>query len=231
MGMLLDTVSLSTRNITVAVPAEEDVVAANAFWHRWGAILQHGLPYSMNPLLCDARCFADFVLSVRVGRSIRGGRRDELRLFLLSNEFPLDAVLNDKSGASIDAQDRRLCSRFGTIGFNSSIKSVLSKIMSVIKPETFVEYDTKIRRGLEFLSGGRSVVEYSSFLSIFNDIFSTAQNEIAQVCAASCAPESYSGNPGFQRKVLACGFSRLGTPRPHSADRASIFRVPRREYS
>jgi hypothetical protein len=118
-------------------------------WLCWQDVYEHTGSAADNPLLADAATFGKFLKAYSVGRTIRGGTSGELRELLRSSQFPLQELLEDPTGATLDEQNTRLSTQFGTRDGQRGVRSALSKIAAFLAPHAFNAWDSYARKGLK----------------------------------------------------------------------------------
>jgi hypothetical protein len=72
-----------------SIPKSSDIARVN--WEDWREVFEHDTPIQTNPLLAHQKRFSDFCQEYYVGRTIRRGKRNELRIELLEPPF-LNAI-------------------------------------------------------------------------------------------------------------------------------------------
>jgi hypothetical protein len=122
----------------------QSVNTARKNWSEWGDVFEHSGSVADNPLLADQKRFAHFLREYSVGRTIRAGTHEELRLKLSKSEN----AFRDDTGDAIDKLERSLRDHFGTHQGRNRLISALSKVAAFMRPERFVACDSYAKKGL-----------------------------------------------------------------------------------
>jgi hypothetical protein len=167
-------------------------------WLDWQDVYEHSGPARDNSLLANAAKFGDFLKRYSVGRTIRRGTSNQLRELLRSPEFPLTALLEDTTGATLDEQDSSLRAQFGTREGTRGLRSALSKIAAFLAPHAFNAWDTYARWGVK-----RQVRTYAEYLAEINRLLAGELGERIRDACASNYPTLYAAKcDRFHRRVL-----------------------------
>jgi hypothetical protein len=180
-------------------------------WAKWRDVFEHGTPVRTNPLLTDPTRFGDFCKEYSVGRTIRGGTRNEFRIELCAPSFS-DAIRDD-SGQAIDSFEECMRTRFGTvrtrIGMHDDkpgrLVSVLSKVAAFVRPERFVAWDTYAKRGVNLTrncAASRQFGSYAGYLEEFDKIWNGQIGQEIRDHAARTGAHGIETEPRFLRRVL-----------------------------
>lgn len=145
----------------------KSVQVARTNWADWRDVYEHTGPIRDNPLVADAGKFAKFCREYSVGRTIRHGTRNELRVTLSEPQF--SEVIQDDTGHAIDKLEIECRLRFGTRNGARRVTSVLSKVAAFVKPERFVAWDKYARKGLGAVMGSSAPFQtYAEYLAAFD---------------------------------------------------------------
>jgi hypothetical protein len=130
------------------VVRRHDVGVAKKNWRHWKRVFEYEGAVVDNPLLADEGLFNKFLHEYSVGRTIREGMRDRLRITLRDPSFKLQSLLSDRIGKLLDKQEAALRKRFGAHDPPRAILSALSKIAAFLAPDAFIAWDKYARAGL-----------------------------------------------------------------------------------
>jgi len=199
------------------LPLTEDFQEAHRIWTAWRAVLEFDGATDDNPVISDIGCFDDFCHDFGLARTIRAGRRDDLRSFLKSEAFPLKECLADPTGALLDRQDLRIRPFFAPVGQNQSMRPPLSKVFWALRPNEFAACDHKTRLGFQLLSGSRELRNYVEFLDAFNALYRSVSRDVLSMCSDHGVPSN-----ALARFVVVVGLARIGST--HQGQRVASSR-------
>jgi len=180
-----------------------DVEKAVVNWCCWRDVFEHTGPAADNPLLVESAKFNRFLQRYSVGRTIRAGMRDELRMGLRSPQFPLEAMLEDTTGKTLDKQELSLRKEFGTHQGRRRLLSALSKIAAFLAPHAFIAWDTDARKGLKVASQRRSFENYFEYMEGMNALLSGELGaRVRDACVCNYPSQYAAERDRFHRRVL-----------------------------
>ena len=114
-------------------PNHDDYKRAEENWIDWKEVFEYNGEHASGPLLSTPEIFKKFLKEYRVGRTIRKGKSDELRVRLIGLRSSLENVLADPSGKMLDGQEVALRGTFGTHSPPRSLRSAMSKVASFLR--------------------------------------------------------------------------------------------------
>jgi hypothetical protein len=177
----------------------KSVQVARANWADWQDVYEHGGPIRDNPLLADAGKFATFCREYSVGRTIRRGTRNELRVTLSEPRFS-EAIQED---TGLDILENEFRPRFGTCNGTRRMTSLLSKVAAFVKPERFVAWDKYARKGLSAVMAGTAPFQtYAEYLAAFDRAWDDPPGQQVRDYLLNRAQNESEKQPRFQRRVL-----------------------------
>ena len=181
------------------------VKKAKENWLVWQNVYEHTGAAADNPLLADETTFSTFLKAYSVGRTIRGGTSAALRELLQSSQFPLQKLLGDPTGVTLDEQDTRLRAQFGTCGGRRGLRSALSKVAAFLAPHDFNAWDSYARKGVErtLQPGSVQVRTYAKYCADLNRLLAGELGERIRGACINNYPTPHSEEEGrFHRRVL-----------------------------
>jgi hypothetical protein len=189
-----------------------DVLEAAKNWTDWVNVFEHGGPAVDNPLLAQAPLFSKFLREYSVARTVQKGRSDQLRERLRSGDFPLQSILEDRSGTLLDTQERILRTEFGTYGGTRGLRSAMSKIVAFLAPCSFNAWDQYAKRGLhKMLPTCDAPASYAEYLGQINSLlFGELGRQVRDACARNYPTPGAAEGDRFHRRVLDVYLMRLG---------------------
>jgi hypothetical protein len=181
----------------------KSIQLARKNWCDWCDVFEHKGSVKTNPLLADSHRFASFCKEYSVGRTIRRGAREQLRLVLVEK---LRRATLDGTGRSLDELEEKLRPRFGTHGGTRRIISLLSKVAALLRPDRFVAWDTYAKRGVNIVLG-RSASSgfdtYAEYLEAFDRAWGGPPGQqIRGYVMTNGTDSEVEREPCFQRRVL-----------------------------
>jgi hypothetical protein len=192
---------------------EELIKVARKNWNDWRDVFECGGAIDEHPLLTCPERFASFCGEYSVNRTLRAGKRDELRL-KLNRSRQFGKVLEDDSGRSLDRLEEKLRPRFATKQGENRMVSVLSKIAAFVKPERFVAWDRFAKKGLNKVLGCRASFpfrSYAEYLGAFDCAwYGLPGQKITEHVRARRVGEAVEGEPRFLRRVLDVYLMKCG---------------------
>jgi hypothetical protein len=205
------------------MPSIGDFDEAFAHWQRWAIVMEHRGAPEKNPLLVSAEIFGQFSLEHGFGRTIRAGSRDEFRFKIGFDGFPLGAMLEDESGQELDRLDERLRPVFGTYGtVRGSVRGPLSKIASVLAPQTFYAWERNAEIGIDIVRSRKGApVSYSTFQTAVADRFKALRPDIIALAEGRYPSELARTGDRFHKRIMYSFLCRIG----RASDRYNYRRV------
>jgi len=198
-------------------PAPDDSLIKKAFdeardeWSEWRNEFEWSGPPCDNPLLTDSEQFRLFCREWAVSRTIRAGKREALRERLLGSEFKV--AINDHTGQALDQLNEILKVDFGTRDGKRGIRSILSKVATVVQPQWFTAWDSYAPIGLNIVVGRNKYTcfdSYALYLCRFNSAWNQSHGERIREIIKSTSTESIELESPFQRHVMDLYLMKVG---------------------
>ena len=178
-------------------------------WSDWRDVFEHRGSVADNPLLANQKRFVHFLREYSVGRTIRAGTHEELRIKLAASEN----VFLDDTGDAIDELERNLRDHFGTHDGRNRLISALSKVAAFIRPERFVACDSFAKKGLNIVHGhaaSRKFGTYADYLAMFDGAWNGELGREVRDYMENEAQCEAEMEPRFQRRILDVCLMALG---------------------
>jgi hypothetical protein len=198
-------------------PAPDDSLIKETFaeardeWSEWRNEFEWSGPPCDNPLLTDSEQFRLFCRKWAVSRTIRAGRREDLRQRLRGSEFKV--AINDHTGQELDRLNENLKVHFGTRDGKRGIRSILSKVATVVQPQWFTAWDSYAPIGLNIVVGRNKYAwfdSYAVYLCTFNAAWNQSHGERIREIIKSTSMESIELESPFQRHVMDLYLMKVG---------------------
>jgi len=190
---------------------KEALAEARDEWSEWRNEFEWSGPPCDNPLLTDSEQFRLFCRKWAVSRTIRAGRREDLRQRLRGSEFTV--VINDHTGQALDQLNEILKADFGTRDGKRGIRSILSKVATVVQPQWFTAWDSYAPIGLNIVVGRNKYAwfdSYALYLCTFNAAWNQSHGERIRETIKSTRMESSGLESPFQRHVMDLYLMKVG---------------------
>ena len=180
-----------------------DVEIARNNWQRWQNVYEHEGPAETNPLLMDSRRFAAFMHEYYVYRNIRAGAADELRQELITACPRLLDI------TTFEREHDRLRVKYGA-GNGRQIRTLLSKVLAFLKPQSFNACDRFARYGVNLVldrSPHRAFASYGDYLA---DVDTLLQGNLGALVRDACIAHWRDDRISKMRRVLDVALMRIG---------------------
>lgn len=194
------------------LPVQDKLIATaikevNTGTWNWSHCFLHEGVYKRNPIFEQA-AWNNFCQKWSVGRTIRKGTRDQLRLHLVQSKAFAEA-LKDRTGKKLGELAVALSAEYGAVNSRNKkpavILSALSKTAAFLKPKIFVAWDTYASRGLNLAherpAGAKYLNGYPQYLTDFNRLWVGEYGERIRATLTAQRVQ-HADDPRFSRRVL-----------------------------